>query len=104
MVVLILTTLGMIRLETARNALESDFAAAMSLTSSAGWPRRRSTDNDEHQSDADESTGIQHGTVQPLQELRLFVTVPARGRIARILPYGPVLERHFLLGRSLRDC
>ena len=35
MVVLILTTLGMIRLETARNALESDFAEAMSLASSA---------------------------------------------------------------------
>ena len=35
MVVLILTTVGMIRLETARNALESDFAEAMSLASSA---------------------------------------------------------------------
>ena len=35
MVVLILTTVGMIRLETARNALESDFAEAMSPASSA---------------------------------------------------------------------
>ena len=35
MVVLILTTLGMIRLETARKARESDFAEAMSLASSA---------------------------------------------------------------------
>ena len=35
MTVLILTTVGMIRLETARNALETAFAAAMSLASSA---------------------------------------------------------------------
>jgi hypothetical protein len=35
MVVLILTTVGATRLETARKALESDFAEAMSLASSA---------------------------------------------------------------------
>ena len=52
MAVLILTTVGMIRLETARKALESDFAEAMSLASSARLAGRRGRD-DEHQGDPD---------------------------------------------------